>query len=540
MVAGVQILSNAASDAQREILTEDALKFLSALHRTFESTRQNLLRAREDRQRKWDAGAPLDFPPETAHIRAEPSWHCAPPAPGLEDRRTEITGPTDRKMVINALNSGAKTFMADFEDSNAPTFANIVNGQLNLRDAIRRQIDFDSNGKAYKLSQNPAVLIVRPRGWHLDEPRVTVDGAPVSGSIFDFALYFFHNAKELVQRGTGPYFYLPKMEHYLEARLWNDIFNFSQSYVGLPHGTVRATVLIETIPAAFHMEEILFELRQHSSGLNCGRWDYIFSFIKKRRADASAVLPNRSDVTMTVPFMDAYVRLLIQTCHKRKVAAMGGMAAQIPIKDDPKANDEAMAKVKADKLREVLAGHDGTWIAHPLINKIAREAFDSHMLGPNQYHVLREDVKVTASNLLDTKVPGKITDAGVRSNVATCLAYTASWIGGNGCIPLNYLMEDAATAEITRIQLWQWVHYSSRLDTGEIVTAPYVEQLIDEIAPTVSKIAPAVKEKELQVTVQYLKSQIKATWPSEFLTSDLMPYLAAADGVDAKFLKAAL
>ncbi|KIY47266.1 malate synthase [Fistulina hepatica ATCC 64428] len=542
MVVGVQILTTVASDAQKAILTEDALKFLAAIHRTFESTRQKLLAARADRQRQWDSGVPLDFLPETAHIRAESGWQCVPPGPGLEDRRVEITGPTDRKMVINALNSGAKTFMADFEDSNAPTFANVINGQLNLRDAVRHQIDFISSGKQYKLADNPAVLIVRPRGWHLDEPRVTIDNAPIAGAFFDFALYFFHNAAELVRRGTGPYFYLPKMEHYLEARLWNDVFMFSQSYIGMPHNTIRATVLIETIPAAFQMEEILFELRNHSSGLNCGRWDYIFSFIKKRRADRAAILPDRKDVTMTVPFMDAYVRLLIQTCHKRKVAAMGGMSAQIPIKNDPAANDFAMAKVRADKLREVTAGHDGTWIAHPLINAIAREIFDTHMLGPNQYHVLREEVKVTAADLLNTSVPGgRITDAGVRENVSCALAYMAAWAGGNGCIPLNWLMEDAATAEITRIQLWQWVHYGARLDTGAVVTVAYVDGIIDELAPTIRSIAPSVKANDLAVTVDYIKSQIRSQWPSEFLTSDLMPYLAAADGVEAKYFgKAAL
>ncbi|KAJ7745474.1 malate synthase [Mycena maculata] len=540
MVQGVEIHSSVAAKAQAELFTDGALQFLAALHRTFESTRKSLLDARDDAQRKFDSGVPLDFPPETAHIRAEPSWHCVPPAPGLEDRRVEITGPTDRKMVINALNSGAKTFMADFEDSSAPTFANLVNGQVNLRDAIRRQIDFESNGKAYKLSEKPAVLIVRPRGWHLDEPRVTVDNAPISGSLFDFALYFYHNAQELVKRGSGPYFYLPKMEHYLEARLWNDVFLFSQSYIGIPHNTIRGTVLIETLPAAFQMEEILFELRNHSSGLNCGRWDYIFSFIKKRRADRSAVLPDRKDVTMTVGFMDAYVRLLIQTCHKRKVAAMGGMSAQIPIKDDPKANEVAMDKVRADKLREVLAGHDGTWIAHPLIEKIARPIFDAHMLGPNQYHVRREEVRVAAADLLNTTVPGQVTEAGVRENVSTALAYTAAWIGGNGCIPLNYLMEDAATAEITRVQLWQWVKYSTRMDTGVPVTVELVDALIAELAPGVRKLAPGVKEADLQVAVEYLKGQIRKQWASEFLTSDLMPYLAIADGVPAKWQRAGL
>ncbi|KIY66439.1 malate synthase [Cylindrobasidium torrendii FP15055 ss-10] len=540
MVAGVTIHSTADAKAQATILTDDALTFLAAVHRTFEGTRQSLLNARQDAQRKFDSGVPLDFPPETAHIRAEPSWHCAPPAPGLEDRRVEITGPTDRKMVINALNSGAKTFMADFEDSSSPTFANMLNGQLNLHDAVRRQIDFESNGKSYKLTDKPATLIVRPRGWHLDEPRITVDNTPVSGSLFDFAMYFFHNAKELVARGSGPYFYLPKMEHYLEARLWNDVFLFSQSFIGIPVNTIRGTVLIETLPAGFQMEEILFELRNHSSGLNCGRWDYIFSFIKKRRADRTAVLPDRKDVTMTVPFMDAYVRLLIQTCHKRKVAAMGGMSAQIPIKDDAKANEVAMEKVRADKLREVTSGHDGTWIAHPLINKIAMEVFNKHMLGPNQYHVRREEVRVAAADLLNSTFAGEITTEGVRSNISTALAYTAAWVGGNGCIPLNYLMEDAATAEITRVQLWQWVRYASRLETGEVISTALLDRWTDELAPGIKKLAPGVKDGDLKIAVDYLKSQIRQQWPSDFLTSDLMPYLAARDGVAPKFLKAAL
>ncbi|KAJ8518159.1 hypothetical protein ONZ45_g4766 [Pleurotus djamor] len=529
-----------SSQVKDVLFTEEAVKFLTALHRNFESTRQSLLAAREEAQRKWDSGAPFDFPPETANIRADPAWLCAPPAPGLEDRRVEITGPTDRKMVINALNSGAKTFMADFEDSSAPTFSNMVNGQINLRDAIRRQIDFEIGGKQYKLSEKPAVLIVRPRGWHLDESRVFVDGTPMSGSLFDFGLYFFHNAKELVARGYGPYFYLPKMEHYLEARLWNDVFVFSQSYIGMPHNTIRGTVLIETLPAAFQMEEILFELRNHSSGLNCGRWDYIFSFIKKRRADRGAILPDRKDVTMTVGFMDAYVRLLIQTCHKRKVAAMGGMSAQIPIKDDPKANEVAMDKVRADKLREVTAGHDGTWIAHPLINQIARKVFDEHMQGPNQYHIRREEVRVAAADLLNTQVPGKITEAGVRENVATALAYTSAWLGGNGCIPYNYLMEDAATAEITRVQLWQWVKYGSRTDAGTLITAEYIDALIKEIAPGTKKIVGSVKDQDVLTAAEYLKGQVRATWPSEFLTSDLMPYLAIADGVAPKLQKASL
>lgn len=535
MVHGVKVLSNVVAQAQAEILTEDALTFLAALHRTFEATRQNLLVARDVAQRRYDSGTLFDFPPETAHIRADPTWHCAPPAPGLEDRRVEITGPTDRKMVINALNSGAKTFMADFEDSSSPTFANLIVGQVNLRDAIRRQIDFEVGGKSYKLVAKPAVLIVRPRGWHLDETRVVIDNSPVSASIFDFALYFFHNARELVKRGYGPYFYLPKMEHYLEARLWNDIFLFAQSYIELPHNTIRATVLIETLPAAFQMDEILFELRNHSSGLNCGRWDYIFSAIKKRRADRGTVFPDRKDVTMTVPFMDAYVRLLIQTCHRRKVAAMGGMSAQIPIKNDPKANEIAMEKVRADKLREVTAGHDGTWIAHPLIHNIARKVFDEHMPGPNQYHVRREDVRVVAADLTNADVPGKITEEGVRSNVSVALAYSAAWLGGNGCIPVNHLMEDAATAEIARVQLWQWVKYAARMNNGQPVTAPFVDQIIEELAATVKSAVPGVKDEHLKIATKYLKSQIRQQWPSDFLTSDLMPFLSMADGVESRW-----
>ncbi|VDB95200.1 unnamed protein product [Peniophora sp. CBMAI 1063] len=540
MVQGVQINTSTSKQAQDQILTEEALTFLGALHRTFDKTRKALLVNRIAVQQRLDSGLPLEFPPETANIRAEPAWHCAPPAPGLEDRRVEITGPTDRKMVVNALNSGAKTFMADFEDATSPTFKALIEGQVNLHDAIRRQIDFEAGGKSYKLSENPAVLIVRPRGWHLEEPRLTVDNEPMSGSLFDFGLYFFHNAKELVKRGSGPYFYLPKMEHYKEARLWNDVFNFSQSYIGLPHGTIRGTVLIETLPAAFQMEEILFELRTHSSGLNCGRWDYIFSFIKRRRADRSAVLPDRKDVTMTSHFMDSYVRLLIQTCHRRKVAAMGGMSAQIPIKGDDKANAEAMDKVRADKLREVTYGHDGTWIAHPLINKIARQVFDDNMLGPNQYHQLREDWRVQAADLLNTDVSGRVTTAGVRSNAATVLAYAGAWIGGNGCIPLNWLMEDAATAEISRVQLWQWVHYAVRTEDGEPVTAEGVDRLLDEVVPEVRKAVPAMKDEHLAIVKDYVKAQIRQTWPSEFLTSDLMPYLAQADGVPTKWHKASL
>ncbi|KAJ1305363.1 hypothetical protein OPQ81_000378 [Rhizoctonia solani] len=549
-VSGVQILGK-VQGAQSEILTEPALKFIAALHRTFETTRQELLSARQATQRLLDAGQTdkvWTFPPETASIREDSTWICAPPAPGLEDRRVEITGPTDRKMVINALNSGAKTFMADFEDSSSPTFQNMLNGQVNLRDAVRRQIDSVIGGKDYKLKPvgQTAVLIVRPRGWHLDEPRVLVDGRPVSGGIFDFGLFIFHNGHELVKRGHGPYFYLPKMEHYKEARLWNDIINFSQDYIRMPRGTVRATVLIETLPAAFQMDEILFELRQHSSGLNCGRWDYIFSFIKKRRGQAeSIVLPDRGSVTMETPFMDAYVRLLIRTCHRRKVAAMGGMSAQIPIKGDEKANEAAMAKVRADKLREVKAGHDGTWIAHPLICKIAMDVFNEHMHGPNQYHVhaspstIAPEPPVLPSDLLNHQVVGgKITAAGVKANVEAALAYCAAWVSGNGCVPINHLMEDAATAEIARLQLWQWVKAEAKLDTTDVITASYIDKVISNVVPSVTKIVSGINQQHVDIAAAYLSAQVKREWASDFLTSDLMPYLEAQDG--GKWVRAAL
>lgn len=417
--------------------------------------------------------------------------------------------------------------MADFEDSNSPTWANMLNGQLNLYDAVRRQVDFETGGKQYKLSSNPAVLLVRPRGWHLDEPRVKVDGEPLSGSLFDFGLYFFHNAAELVKRGHGPYFYLPKMEHHLEARLWNDVFQFSASYIRFPHGLIRATVLIETIPAVFQMEEILYELRDHSSGLNCGRWDYIFSYIKKLRAQKQYVLPDRNDVTMTVPFMEAYVKLLIKTCHKRKVAAMGGMSAQIPIKNDDAANTKAMDKVKADKMREVTAGHDGTWVAHPALVKIAMDIFDAKMPGPNQYHVLRDEVEVTAEQLIDPSVPGKITDKGVRDNISAALSYCAAWISGNGCVPINFLMEDAATAEIARVQLWQWCKYASKTDSGKKITADSLRPIFDEEASKVAKL-PGISQEQVEIAKKYMIGQLTQQWPSDFLTSDLYHHLDSA------------
>ncbi|KDN50852.1 malate synthase [Tilletiaria anomala UBC 951] len=522
-VEGVRILGK-VEGAHVQILTPEAIRFLAVLHRNFEATRQSLLKARQLRQTQFDGGALPDFLPQTKFIREDRQWKCAPPAPGLRDRRVEITGPVDKKMVINALNSGAYTYMADFEDSNSPTWFNNLDGQVNMRDAVFRQIDFkQENGKEYKLKPRgqTATLIVRPRGWHLNEENLLIDGKAISGSLFDFGLYFFTNAKELIRTGYGPYFYTPKMESHLEARLWNDVFNLSQDYLAIPRGTIRATVLIETITAAFEMDEILYELRDHSSGLNCGRWDYIFSFIKRQRYNKNAILPDRSDVTMTVPFMQAYVNLLIQTCHKRQVAAIGGMAAQIPIKDDPKANDVAMEKVKADKLREVKAGHDGTWVAHPALVKIALEIFDKHMLGPNQYHVRREEVKVTALDLLNSNVPGAITEKGARANVSALLGYCANWVNGLGCVPINYMMEDAATAEISRLGLWSWVYHGQSTNDGTKITPQFVDQLLAEEAAKLTKLDP----KAVDLARRYLSDQVRQKAPSEFLTTDLYPHL---------------
>jgi malate synthase len=404
------------------------------------------------------------------------------------DRRVEITGPTDRKMVINALNCGASTFMADFEDANAPTWDNMISGQANIMDAARRTITFEQAGKQYRLNDKTAVLIPRPRGWHLDEKHVRIDGKPISGSLFDFGLLFFHNAKELLARGSGPYYYLPKIESHLEARLWNDIFTFAQKELGVPHGSVRATVLIETIPAAFEMDEILWELREHSSGLNIGRWDYIFSCIKKLRSHHEFCLADRSQVTMTAPFMRAYALLLIKTCHRRNAPAMGGMAAQIPIKNDPAANEAAMSKVRADKEREATDGCDGTWVAHPGLVPIAKEIFDKHMPGPNQYGKQRPDVNVTAKDLLHFAPESPITEAGLRNNIQVGIQYIGSWLAGNGCVPIFNLMEDAATAEISRSQVWQWMRSPKGvLDDGRKVTKElFHAMLVDELKKTPS------------------------------------------------------
>jgi malate synthase len=474
---GVEITgpANAVTDA---VLTPEAIRLVAALQRRFNPRREELLAAREARKQRLDAGELPDFLAETREIR-EGDWKVAPIPADLQDRRVEITGPVDRKMIINALNSGANVFMADFEDANAPTWSNNLEGQFNLRDAARRTITFEAGNKKYALNDKTAVLLVRPRGWHLVEEHFQVDGAPVSASIFDFALYFFHNAKELVARGSGPYFYLPKMESHLEARLWNDIFVAAQQELGVPNGTIRATVLIETILAAFEMDEILYELRDHSAGLNCGRWDYIFSFIKKLRARHDFVMPDRAQVTMDKAFLAAYVDLLIKTCHRRGIHAMGGMAAQIPIKNDPDANELAMTKVRADKTREARAGHDGTWVAHPGLVPIAKEIFDAAMPRATQIDVARDDVHVIAADLLH--VPeGTITERGMRQNINVGILYLEAWFGGLGCVPLYNLMEDAATAEISRTQLWQWIHHNARLDDGREITPQLYRQLRDE------------------------------------------------------------
>ncbi len=467
------------NDVQTQILTPEATRFLTQLARRFESRRRELLERRQKRQKEIDGGTLPGFLAETADVR-EAEWKVAPIPKDLLDRRVEITGPVDRKMIINALNSGASVFMADFEDSNSPTWMNNLEGQANLRDAIEGTISFVSpEGKRYQLNERVATLLVRPRGWHLVEKHFLVDGKPISGSLFDFGLYFFHNAQRLIRKGTGPYFYLPKTESHLEARLWNDVFCFAQDELGIPRATIRATVLIETILAAFEMDEILYELRDHSSGLNCGRWDYIFSFIKKFRNRPDFVLPDRSTLTMEKHFLKSYVELLIRTCHRRGIHAMGGMAAQIPIKNDPAANEKALEKVRQDKLREVNAGHDGTWVAHPGLVPIAKEVFDTHMKQPNQISRHLDDVQVKAKDLLDV-TEGKITEEGLRWNIDVGLQYLESWLRGSGCVPIYNLMEDAATAEICRSQVWQWVKHGARLSDGRPVTQEMVRQTIAE------------------------------------------------------------
>jgi malate synthase len=482
--AGVRIEAP-VSQAFSEILTPEALAFVAALHREFDSRRQELLARRRERQKEFDAGALPDFLPQTKAIR-ESDWTIASQPADMLDRRVEITGPTDRKMVINALNCGASTFMADFEDANCPTWFNMVDGQVNLRDAVRGTISLQQGDKSYQLNEKIAVLIPRPRGWHLDEKHLLVDGRPVAGAIFDFGLFFFHNAKALLARGSGPYFYLPKMESHLEARLWNDIFNRAQDSLGIARGSIRATCLIETVVAAFEMDEILWELREHSAGLNIGRWDYIFSCIKKFRSNRDFCLADRAQVTMTAPFMRAYALLLVKTCHRRGAPAMGGMAAQIPIKNDPRANEAALEKVRQDKLREVTDGCDGTWVAHPGLVPIAKEVFDKHMPQPNQYDKQRTDVKVTAGDLLSFQPSAPITESGLRNNISVGIQYLGAWLAGNGCVPVFNLMEDAATAEISRSQIWQWIRSGKGvLDDGRKVSVELFRTLLAEELPKV-------------------------------------------------------
>ena len=478
--AGVEIRA-AVTPEFSAILTPQALAFVAKLARKFEPRRRELMAARALRQAEFDAGKLPDFLAETKAIR-DAGWTVAPAPRDLQDRRVEITGPTDRKMVINALNCGANVFMADFEDSNTPTWNNMIVGQINLRDAVHRTISLVSpEGKHYELNERTATLLVRPRGWHLLENHVHIDGAPVSGAIFDFALYFFHNAKALLARNTGPYFYLPKMESHLEARLWNEIFVTAQRELGVPQGTIKTTALIETVLAAFEMDEILYELRDHCVGLNIGRWDYIFSCIKKFRSNRNFCLADRSQVTMTAPFMRAYALLLIKTCHRRNAFAMGGMAAQIPIKNDRAANDAALEKVRADKIREATDGCDGTWVAHPGLVDIAKEVFDQYMPAPNQVHRQRDDVQVTAGELLDFQPEKPITEAGLRNSISVGIQYIGAWFAGNGCVPVHNLMEDAATAEISRSQIWQWIRSPKGvLEDGRKVTRELIRKLLPE------------------------------------------------------------
>ena len=513
------------STAEREILTAEAQKFLRALHLQFNSQRIDLLEKRKERQRQFDEGKFPSFPDESRSLR-EAHWTVAPIPHDLRDRRVEITGPTDRKMIINALNSGANVFMADFEDSNAPTWSNCIEGQVNLRDANRRTIEYCSpEGRVYELAANPAVLFVRPRGWHMVEKHFAIDRSPFSASLFDFGLYLFHNFQTLLERNTAPYFYLPKLESHQEARLWNDVFLFAQDYVGLPKGTIRATVLIETIAAAFEMDEILYELRDHSAGLNCGRWDYIFSFIKKFRNHREFMLPERGVVTMEQPFLRSYVELLIHTCHKRGIHAMGGMAAQIPIRNNPAANEEAMERVRLDKLREVRAGHDGTWVAHPGLVPIAKAVFDEFMKEPNQIRppaLLTS--RITEQNLLE--VPkGRLTEAGFVRNIDVALRYIESWLRGNGCVPIYNLMEDAATAEISRAQLWQWSHYGARLDDGRTITR---EMLAITLASTLDRIKQELGTAGLASS----RFDRAAELLSEFSTGEFQDFLTTAAYAD--------
>ncbi len=513
-------IQGAMPGAYKEILTPGALAFLETLHRNFNGERKRLLKAREIRQNELDGGQMPGFLEKTKAIR-ESDWRVAPVPHDLLDRRVEITGPVERKMIINALNSGARVFMADFEDSNTPNWDNTIQGQINLRDAIEGTISYKhpKTGKEYKLNPTTAVLFVRPRGWHLEEKHLRVDSEPMSGSLVDFGLYFFHNAQKLLDKGSGPYFYLPKIESHKEARLWNKVFEFAQAYLGIPQGSIKATVLIETILATFELDEILFELKEHSAGLNCGRWDYIFSFIKKFRNREGFILPDRAQVTMEVPFMRSYALAVIKACHKRGAHAMGGMAAQIPIKSDPEANEIALEKVMSDKVREVRMGHDGTWVAHPGLVKVAEEAFNQYMPTNNQVHIKRCDVHVTPEQLLE--VPeGTITEQGLRTNINVGILYLESWLKGNGAAALYHLMEDAATAEISRTQVWQWIKNGAKLEDGRQVDKELYYELRNE---EIEKIKQYVgkeyyKNGEFKKAIELFDELVLADTFEEFLT----------------------
>lgn len=507
------------SKSYSELFTEDLVAFLTALHRKFNARRLELLEIRKKVQSDFDAGKKPVFPQETEEVRRS-AWQCAPLPKDLQDRRVEITGPVDRKMVINALNSGAKTFMADFEDSNSPTWDNCMDGQINLTDAVDKTIDFENeNGKKYKLNEQTAVLLVRPRGLHLNEKHIEIDGEVASGPLTDFGIFFFRNAKQLMEKGSGPYFYLPKLEHYLEAQWWNDVFVFAQDYLGIPQGTIKATVLIETITASFQLDEILFELKEHSSGLNCGRWDYIFSYIKKFRNHPQYIVPDRDQVTMTSPFMEAYSKRVIQVCHKRGVHAMGGMAAQIPVKNNDAENEKAFQKVRADKEREVKNGHDGTWVAHPALVPVAMDIFDEHMPNANQIDRKVEEYNVSEADLIE--VPrGAITENGVRKNINVGILYIESWLMGTGAAALYNLMEDAATAEISRTQVWQWLKNNAVLEDGRAVTEELVMSLEKE---ELEKIKAYVGEDRFQhgkfgLAVELFNQMILNDSFDEFLT----------------------
>ena len=518
MTNNIRIIPTLSSEEQ-EILNPKTLELIKLLHTKFNPKRLELLAQRKHRQHEIDDGKKPDFLNDTKSIR-DGDWEVAPLPSDLQDRRVEITGPVDRKMVINALNAPVKTFMADFEDSCSPTWSNIIQGQINLRDAVNGSIEFirDSDQKRYSLNENTATLIVRPRGWHLNEKHILINGEEVSGSLFDFALYLSNNYQSLNSKGSGPYFYLPKLESHLEARLWNDVFVEAQDFLEIQQGTIKATVLIETILAAFEMNEILYELKDHSSGLNCGRWDYIFSFIKRFRNDPSCILPNRDEVTMTRHFLNSYVDELIKTCHKRNVHAMGGMAAQIPIKNDAEKNKSAMNKVQSDKLREAKAGHDGTWIAHPGLSPIAMDAFDSVMANnPNQISNKRNDVNTTAGDLL--KIPtGSITQQGIRENIRVGVQYIEAWLSGNGCVPLYNLMEDAATAEISRSQIWQWIHHKVRIsESDQVISEEYFIQSLEEEMDLIIEERDFDSE-HLQTAIDLFKDMSISSEFDEFLT----------------------